>query len=67
MIRLYKAAGAIVLAASLIAVPTASFAGVFVGIGIGGGVAVSVNFAPPPLPIYEQPPCVQPDTIWMPG
>lgn len=28
---------------------------------------VSVNFGPPALPIYEQPPCPGEDFIWMPG
>ncbi len=30
-------------------------------------IGVSVDFAPPPLPIYEQPPIPGPDYIWMPG
>jgi hypothetical protein len=30
-----------------------------------GGVSVAI--APPPLPVYVQPPCPQPDLIWMPG
>ena len=37
--------------------PTSSPAGVF----------ISVGFAPPPLPIYEQPFCPGPDFIWTPG
>ena len=37
--------------------PTSSPAGVF----------LSVGFAPPPLPIYEQPFCPGPDFIWTPG
>ena len=61
MIRLYKFAGAVALATALFVAPTASFAGVFIGIGI------SVNTAPPPLPVYVQPPCPQPDLIWTPG
>ena len=63
MIRLYKIFGALALASVLMLTPTASFAGIFVGVGIG----VSVGFAPPPIPVYEQPPCYQPDTIWTPG
>ncbi|MBX6421793.1 MAG: YXWGXW repeat-containing protein, partial [Nevskia sp.] len=31
------------------------------------GVFISVNIAPPPLPVYEQPPCPAPDYIWIPG
>lgn len=32
-----------------------------------GSVFVSVNFAPPPLPVYEQPLCPGPGYIWVPG
>jgi hypothetical protein len=32
-----------------------------------GGVFISVNFAPPLLPVYEQPPCPDQGLIWMPG
>jgi len=32
-----------------------------------GGVFISVNFAPPVLPVYEQPPCPQEGWIWTPG
>ena len=32
-----------------------------------GGVFISVNFAPPVLPVYEQPPCPEQGLIWMPG
>ena len=38
-------------------IPAASF----------GGVFISVNFAPPVLPVYEQPPCPEPGLIWNPG
>ncbi len=31
------------------------------------GVFVSVGFAPPPLPVYEQPPCPEPGLMWTPG
>jgi hypothetical protein len=31
------------------------------------GVFVSVRFAPPPLPVYVQPPCPEPNLIWIPG
>jgi hypothetical protein len=32
-----------------------------------GQVGVSINFAPPVLPIYEQPPCPVAGYIWTPG
>ena len=38
-------------------IPAASF----------GGVFISVNFAPPVLPVYDQPPCPEPGLIWNPG
>ncbi|MDE2051410.1 MAG: YXWGXW repeat-containing protein, partial [Gammaproteobacteria bacterium] len=44
---------------ALAALPAISSAGVFIG--------VSVNIAPPPLPIYVQPPCPEPGYIWTPG
>src|SRR5690348_18206728 len=30
-------------------------------------VAVTVNVAPPPLPVYEQPPLPSPAYLWVPG
>ena len=45
------------LAAALILVPAASFAGVF----------ISVNIAPPVLPVYTQPLCPGAGYIWTPG
>ena len=30
-------------------------------------IGIDVNFAPPPLPIYEQPPIPAPDYVWLPG
>ncbi len=33
----------------------------------GVEVALSVNVAPPPLPVYEQPPLPSPGYIWVPG
>ncbi len=53
--------GALIIAVALISAPSAAFAGVFVGIGI------SVNIAPPPLPVYVQPPVLVADEIWTPG
>jgi len=38
-------------------IPVSSHAAVF----------ISVGFAPPPLPVYEQPPCPQPGWMWTPG
>lgn len=46
-------------ALALAALPAISSAGVFVG--------VSVNIAPPPLPVYVQPPCPEPGYLWSPG
>src|ERR1700736_2503130 len=43
-----------------VAYPAASFAGFF-------GVGVTVGFAPPPLPVYVQPPCPSPGYVWAPG
>ena len=37
--------------------PAPSYAGVF----------ISVGFAPPPLPVYVQPPCPEPGLMWVPG
>src|ERR1700685_3433024 len=30
-------------------------------------VSLSITIGPPALPMYEQPPCPQPDYIWTPG
>ena len=46
-------------ALALAALPAVSSAGLFIG--------VSVNLAPPPLPVYVQPPCPEPGYIWTPG
>ncbi|MGH7106018.1 MAG: hypothetical protein ACREFT_05885 [Acetobacteraceae bacterium] len=46
-------------ALALAALPAISSAGVFIG--------VSVNIAPPPLPVYVQPPCPEAGYIWTPG
>jgi WXXGXW repeat (2 copies) len=48
---------ALVLALLALAIPASSFAGVF----------VSVNVAPPVLPVYTQPPCPGDGYIWTPG
>ncbi len=49
----------LVAALALAALPVVSQAGLFVG--------VSVNIAPPVLPVYVQPPCPAPGYIWIPG
>ncbi len=41
----------------MLAIPAASFAGIF----------VSITVAPPPLPVYVQPVCPQPGYLWSPG
>lgn len=46
-------------ALALAALPALASAGIFVG--------VSVNLAPPPLPVYVQPPCPEPGYLWTPG
>jgi len=50
---------ALIAALSLVALPIVSQAGLFVG--------VSVNIAPPVLPVYVQPPCPAPGYLWAPG
>jgi hypothetical protein len=45
------------LALLILIIPVSSFAGVY----------ISVNFAPPALPVYEQPPCPGDGYIWTPG
>lgn len=47
------------IAMALIAAPATSHAQLSIGI--------SVNFEPPALPVYVQPPCPQPNYLWMPG
>jgi WXXGXW repeat (2 copies) len=51
----------LLLALVLGGTPLASFAQVAVGVG------VSINVAPPPLPVYDQPPCPADGDIWIPG
>lgn len=47
----------LVMAAALVLAPAASFAGVF----------ISVNIAPPALPVYTQPVCPSEGYLWNPG
>jgi len=55
--RLLLSWRSVFLALLLSLIPASSFAGVF----------VSVNFAPPVLPVYEQPPCPDEGLMWTPG
>ncbi len=55
--KLFNSARWLLMALLLSLVPASSYAGVF----------VSVGFAPPALPVYEQPPCPQPGWMWTPG
>ena len=55
--KLLHSARWILLALLLSLVPASSYAGVF----------ISVGFAPPMLPVYEQPPCPEPGLMWQPG
>ena len=48
-----------ILIGALAAVPAAAMAQFSIGI--------SVNFGPPALPVYVQPPCPQPNYMWTPG
>jgi hypothetical protein len=50
----------VLIALFMLSVSAASYAGVF-------GVGVTVGFAPPPLPVYEQPPIPGPGYLWTPG
>lgn len=52
-----KALPKVLLAALLLLAPLSSFAGIF----------ISINIAPPPLPVYVQPACPYADYIWVPG
>jgi hypothetical protein len=47
----------LILALFVSLIPATLFAGVF----------ISVGFAPPVLPVYEQPPCPEPGLMWTPG
>jgi hypothetical protein len=55
--KLFRSARWLLLAVLLSAFSATSYAGVF----------ISVGFAPPELPVYEQPPCPEPGLMWMPG
>lgn len=51
--------GALLLMLAMVAAPAPSFARMSVGI--------FVNFGPPALPVYAQPPCPAPGYMWTPG
>ena len=55
--QLFRSARWFLLALLLSVVPASSYAGVF----------ISVGFAPPVLPVYEQPICPQAGLMWTPG
>lgn len=55
--RLLSKSRWMLLALLLSLIPASSYA----------GVLISVGFAPPVLPVYEQPPCPQPGWMWTPG
>ncbi len=55
--RLLRKSRWMLLALLLSLIPASSYA----------GVLISVGFAPPVLPVYEQPPCPQPGWMWTPG
>ncbi len=55
--QFFRSARWFLMALLLSIVPASSYAGVF----------ISVGFAPPPLVVYEQPPCPQPGLMWTPG
>jgi hypothetical protein len=53
----FRPARWLMLALLACVIPASSYAGVF----------ISINFAPPVLPVYEQPPCPEPNLMWTPG
>lgn len=55
--QLFRSARWILMALLLSLVPASSYA----------GVLISVGFAPPVLPVYEQPVCPEPGLMWTPG
>ena len=55
--RKFRSVRLLLLALLLAVIPASSYAGVF----------ISVEIAPPVLPVYEQPPCPEPGWMWTPG
>jgi hypothetical protein len=57
--RLLRSARVLLLALFVLVIPVSSRAQISIGISIG--------VAPPMLPVYEQPPCPEPNLLWTPG
>jgi hypothetical protein len=57
LMQLLRSARWLLLALIVLLIPVSSQAGIFISVGI----------APPPLPVYVQPPCPGPDLMWTPG
>src|ERR1700744_1499180 len=55
--KVFRSARLYLMALLLSLVPASSFAGVF----------ISINIAPPVLPVYEQPVCPEDGWLWTPG
>jgi hypothetical protein len=55
--KIFRSARLLLLAFLMSLVPASSFAGVF----------ISINIAPPVLPVYVQPPCPNDGYMWTPG
>ncbi len=55
--KIFRSVRLMLLALLVSLIPASSFAGVF----------ISVGFAPPILPVYDQPPCPEPGWMWTPG
>jgi hypothetical protein len=55
--KTFRSLRILLLALAVSLIPASSF----------GGVFISVNFAPPVLPVYVQPPCPEPGLLWVPG
>lgn len=55
--KVFRSLRLALLALALCAIPASSFAGVF----------ISVNIAPPVMPVYVQPPCPEEGYMWTPG
>src|SRR5580698_3949030 len=36
-------------------------------VAVAAVAEITAQIAPPPLPVYEQPPCPEPNLIWTPG
>src|SRR5579872_4492377 len=70
MLKKTRWLGALLLALTFIATPALASAQTFFDISfdsVGFGSGLFVDFAPPALPDYNQPPCPGSNFIWMPG